>query len=154
MALKITEDYKVSLSNYYREGKIFILLNQKDEALRKFDRYIEKEPESLGGLLSLALKNYILGKYDTGLESVRKLDESGPMDSAVLFLIAESYATLEDSKNSLRVLRQAVEGGFFCYPFFLTDPFLDPVRDDPEFQKILALAKEKHEAFKQKYYAD
>jgi serine/threonine protein kinase/Tfp pilus assembly protein PilF len=152
--LKVTEIYKVSLSNYYREGKIFILLNQKDEALRKFDRYIEKEPESLGGLLSLALKNYILGKYDTGLEAVRKLDESGPMDSAVLFLIAESYAVLEDSKNSLRVLRQAVEGGFFCYPFFLSDPFLDPVRDDPEFQKVLALAKEKHEAFKQLYFAE
>jgi hypothetical protein len=34
------------------------------------------------------------------------------------------------------------------------DPFLDPVRDDPEFQEVLALAKEKHEAFKQKYFSE
>ena len=29
----------------------------------------------------------------------------------------------------------------------------DPVRDDPEFQKVLDLAKEKHETFKQRYFS-
>jgi len=36
----------------------------------------------------------------------------------------------------------------------LKDSFLDPVRDHPEFQRVLELAKEKHEAFKNKYFPE
>ena len=36
----------------------------------------------------------------------------------------------------------------------LTDFFLDSVRDDPEFQRILEMAKVKHEAFKEKFFPD
>ena len=36
----------------------------------------------------------------------------------------------------------------------LNDTFLDPVRDDPEFKEVLNLAKQKHEAFKKKYFPE
>ncbi|MCK4827881.1 protein kinase, partial [bacterium] len=153
-ALEVREIYKKNLFYHFISGKIYLLLNKKEKALREFNLYIAKEPESLGGLLSKALKNYIEKKYDAGIEAIRKLDKSNPLDSGVLFRISESYALLGAKKDCIRVLRKAVEGGFFCYPFFLTDPFLDSVRDDPEFQEVLALAKEKHEAFKQKYFAE
>ena len=52
------------------------------------------------------------------------------------------------------MLRKAVEGGFFNYPFILKDPFLDQVRDDPDFKKVITLAKEKHETFKKNYFSD
>jgi hypothetical protein len=71
-----------------------------------------------------------------------------------MFFIARLYCLHGNKEKGIRLLRKAVESGFYCYPFFLIDPFLDPVRDDPEFQKVLALAKEKHEAFKLKYFAD
>jgi len=145
-ALEISEINKKTLFIHFLMGKIYILQNKNDKALNEFDLYIEKEPESMGGLLSNALKNYIEKKYDVGLESVRKLD--------VLFRIAECYALLGDNESCIRILHKAVDGGYFCYPYFITDPFLDPVRDNPEFQEVLALAKEKHEAFKQKYFAD
>jgi len=39
-------------------------------------------------------------------------------------------------------------------PFMLTDSFLDLLRDDPEFQKVLDRAKKKHLAFKRKFFPD
>jgi len=36
----------------------------------------------------------------------------------------------------------------------LRDPLLDTVRDDSEFQQVLAMAKEKHETFKKKYFPE
>jgi hypothetical protein len=40
-----------------------------------------------------------------------------------------------------------VNGGFFNHAFLLRDSFLDPVRNDPTFQRILAQTRAKHEAF-------
>ncbi len=34
----------------------------------------------------------------------------------------------------------------------ITDSFLDSVRDDPEFQRILDMARAKHEAFKKRFF--
>ncbi len=44
--------------------------------------------------------------------------------------------------------------GYFNYPLMLSDSDLDSVRDDPEFKEILEKAKEKHLAFKKKFFPD
>jgi hypothetical protein len=94
------------------------------------------------------------GKIEQGIKYTQQWEQEGTWDAEIWYHIAANYGLLGDNKGCVRVLRKAVEGGFFCYPFFLIDPFLDPVRDDPEFQEVLALAKEKHETFKQKYFAE
>lgn len=71
-----------------------------------------------------------------------------------MYEIASQYGLLGDKTSCARVLQKAVEGGFFNYPFMLRDSFLGPVRGDPEFQRVLALAKEKHVAFKKKFFPE
>jgi hypothetical protein len=61
---------------------------------------------------------------------------------------------LGDKEGCARTLQRAVDGGFFNYPFMLTDSFLDSMRGDPEFQRILKLAKAKHEAFKKRLFPE
>ena len=61
------------------------------------------------------------------------------------------YAIFGDKKASLRLLNKAVDRGFFNYPFMLKDSSFDLMRNDPEFQKTLLKAKQKHELFKEKY---
>jgi hypothetical protein len=51
-------------------------------------------------------------------------------------------------------MQRAVDGGFFNYPFMLSDFFLDSVREDEEFQMILQEAKEQHLAFREKVFSD
>jgi hypothetical protein len=81
------------------------------------------------------------------------LEEANPTDSDSehWYLIGNAYGLLGDRTGCARALRRAIEGGFFNYPAMLKDPLLDPVRDDPEFNQVLALAKEKHERFKRSF---
>jgi hypothetical protein len=59
---------------------------------------------------------------------------------------------LEDYDSSLKMFGKAVDLGYFPYSTFQIDPLLDPLLDDPEFQRIMLRAKSKHEAFKAKHF--
>jgi hypothetical protein len=45
-------------------------------------------------------------------------------------------------------MNRAIQDGFFNYPAMLKNPWLAPLRDDPDYQQVLEMAKKKHEAFK------
>jgi hypothetical protein len=97
---------------------------------------------------------YIEQKKVEGLKMAKELEQSDPWDSEGLYTLASIYGLFGEKKRCSLILRKAVEGGFFNYPFMLKDTFFDPVRDDPEFKEVLLLAKEKHEAFKRKYFPE
>jgi hypothetical protein len=50
------------------------------------------------------------------------------------------------------MLRRSVEGGFFCYPYFESDPLLNNLRRGREFAEIMAQARERHEQFKARFF--
>jgi hypothetical protein len=50
------------------------------------------------------------------------------------------------------MLRRSVEGGFFCYPYFESDPLLNNLHREPEFAEITAQARERHEKFKARFF--
>ncbi len=64
--------------------------------------------------------------------------------------IARIYALGGKNEEALKWLRVTVKEGFPCYPLFARDPFLDPIRKDPEFAKFLAEMKEQWEGYMQK----
>ena len=39
------------------------------------------------------------------------------------------------------MLRRAIEGGYYMYPFVVRDPCLDPLRGGSEFNEIVRLAE-------------
>ncbi len=49
---------------------------------------------------------------------------------------ARVLARLGETDLALRELERAESGGFFCYPFFVRDPWLDPLRGDSRFIEI------------------
>jgi hypothetical protein len=91
-------------------------------------------------------------KLDDGKRLLQQWEQRDPYDAETLYWLASLYACYGDTDGCIRVLQKSIINGFFNYPFMLQDYFLDSVRDDPKFQKILVLAKEKHEAFKNKYF--
>ena len=143
---------------YIKMDKGIIFLRMKDSlnAIKNLELAVEMEPDSNSYVFNQAnaylasLKN----QYKTAKRYVQRNEIGKPYDGEILFDIASLYGFMGDNENCIRVLEKTVKGGFYNYPFFLIDPFLDPLRDDPEFQEVLALAKEKHEAFKQIYYAE
>jgi DNA-binding winged helix-turn-helix (wHTH) protein/tetratricopeptide (TPR) repeat protein len=67
------------------------------------------------------------------------------VDPEASYYAARQFAYLGEKRDALRLLNEAVERGFFSYPTLLSDPWLDPLRSDPDFALILTSAKQKHE---------
>jgi hypothetical protein len=50
------------------------------------------------------------------------------------------------------MLRHSIGGGFFCYPYFMRDPLLQNIRNEPEFQILMTQAHQRHEEFKTSFF--
>jgi serine/threonine protein kinase len=61
-------------------------------------------------------------------------------DPCGTYYLARTLAVLEHP-GALPMLRRVVDGGFHCYPFFARDPWLDSLRDSPEFHDITRRAE-------------
>jgi serine/threonine protein kinase/Tfp pilus assembly protein PilF len=121
-----------SAFTYERKGEIYFREGKIDSALRYFNCAINIEPFSFSGIFSKAIMAYIEQKKVEGLKMAKELEQSDPWDSEGLYTLASIYGLFGEKKRCSLILRKAVEGGFFNYPFMLKDTFFDPVRDDPE----------------------
>ena len=59
---------------------------------------------------------------------------------------------LGDRPSALRALQTSIEGGFFSYPYVVSDPLLEGIRGESQFQRLLIAARERHEAFKKRFF--
>ena len=135
------------------KGKILFRKGQKEQALEYFNKVLGIEGEVDEQYEAIALKAFIHNKNEEALKAIRKREESNSPDSEIWFVIAENYGLIGAKRDCIRALTKAIKMGYFCYPFLLSDSFLNSVRGEPEFQNLLSLAKKKHEAFRKKYYA-
>ncbi len=153
-AVETSKIYKESAFILGHAGAALLQQGNRKQAVEYFDRVIDMEPDGLVALWVTGLKAFIEGNIEVGLTAVRKFEQINIADAEAWYHFAENYALLGDKAGCVRTLRRAVDGGFFNYPFMLVDSFLDPVRDDPEFERILKPAKAKHEAFKKKFFPE
>jgi DNA-binding winged helix-turn-helix (wHTH) protein/TolB-like protein len=126
-----------------------------ESASRDFERAYQLDP-SLYAQIGKALNEAIRQRQGSGLEILRtvesKIKERGVGDPEAVYKVAQAYAVLQDKVAALRMLRSSVESGFFCYAYLMSDPLLNALRDDPEFGRILQTARERHEAFKTRFF--
>ena len=74
-------------------------------------------------------------------------------DPEATYKIAQAYAVLGDKVSAMRVLRMSVESGFFSYPYHSKDPLLNNPNSETEFDQILNIARQQHEAFKSSFFS-
>ncbi len=153
-AIETSKIYKDSVFILGHVGATLLQQGNRKQAVEYFDRVIELEPDGLLALWVSGIKAFIEGNIEEGLKAGRKFEQINISDAEAWYHFAENYGLLGDKEGCVRTLQRAVDGGFFNYPFMLTDPFLDSVRDDPEFQRILKMANVKHEAFKKKLFPE
>ena len=126
--------------------------NNRDQAARDFERAFELRPTMLQARVGKALSESIAKRNQPGLallnEMKSKIEERDVRDSEASYKIAQAYAVLGDKASALSVLRRSIENGFFSYPYLVQDPLLHALRAEPEFTRLLASARERHEAFK------
>jgi eukaryotic-like serine/threonine-protein kinase len=108
----------------------------------------EKEPavsERLGQVFMISLRTLLEGNREASLEASDELISRGFEDPEGRYYLARQLAYLSDIGRATHVLKSTVDGGYFCYPQMASDPWLDPVRGDAEFKRILQRAQTLHQ---------
>ena len=86
-----------------------------------------------------------------GLPLERLLEIAAPLDAHNKFHLAEAFGLAGDTDRALELLEQAVDQGFYPYPFIARHcPFLAPLRPLSRFAGILATAQERADAFRKR----
>jgi len=147
-ALESTKLFKSSEYILGYQGEFLFRLGKEDQAVEYFNRCINMNPDGLQALWVTCIKAYIEGNIDIGMEAARKFEKHNIVDAEAWYHFAGNYGLLGDRDGCVRALQRAVDGGFFNYPFMLKDLFLDSMREDAEFQKVLEEARKKHEEFR------
>jgi serine/threonine protein kinase/tetratricopeptide (TPR) repeat protein len=153
-AIKAAKNYKESAFIFGFSGYTHFQNGDRRQAISCFNRVIDLEPEGLVALWVTGIKAFIEGNTEEGLAATRKFEQMKIADAEAWFHFAENYALLGDKDGCVRTLKRAVDGGFFNYPFLVTNSCFDSVRDETEFQQILEFAGAKHEAFKKKLFPE
>jgi serine/threonine-protein kinase len=156
---RFLDGFRLDSQSAYQQfytGLAIYYLKRFPEAARVFDHAYSLDQSMLHTRVGKALSVMIGGDRNaaahvlqlTELESI----ERQVSDAEALFRIAEAYAVLGDTGGALRVLRRSIEGGFFCYPYLARDPLLETIRSVPEFQSLLERSRERHEAFRRRFF--
>ncbi len=126
-----------------------------ERAGKDFDRAFALDP-SLYTQIGKAIGDSIAHRDEDGLEILRQLDDKirkrGVGDPEAIYKMAQAYGVLGDKASAIRLFRRSVESGFFSYPYFTSDPLLDSIRTEAEFDQIMKTAQQRHEAFKSKFF--
>jgi DNA-binding winged helix-turn-helix (wHTH) protein/TolB-like protein len=143
-------------AGFYR-GFAHYHLKDYGRARAEFDRAHQADPEMLQTQVGKALSLGLAQETRRGLELLaraeREVAAQGVGDAEGVYKIAQGYAALGERAGALRVMRRSVEGGFFCHPYFTTDPLTAGLRGESGFAELIEAARRRHEAFKQAYPA-
>lgn len=90
------------------------------------------------------------GRAPEGRELIERAT-GGLIDHHVAYSIGVAYAQLGDRANAMVWLKRAIETGFPCYPFFVADPLLEPLRNDASFRALLHELESKNAGWRRKY---
>ena len=80
-------------------------------------------------------------KYSESIKILKLVIEVNPDRPGVYYYLAWAYAAERDKKKSLQFLNTAVEKGFNDPGMITTNKAFDLIRNDPEFQEIMARLK-------------
>jgi len=140
---------------FYR-GFAEYYLNNRDQAAKDFDLAFEREPSLLPADVGKVLSYSIRHDNARGLKLLQqtesRIEERGVTDPEGLYKVAQAYAVLGDKAAALHMLRRSIGGGFFCYSYFVSDPLLQNLRGEAEYQGLMSQARNRQEHFKTTFF--
>jgi tetratricopeptide (TPR) repeat protein len=119
-------------------------LDRSGEAVARLRRLEQQQLLPLVRAVLTSVRALLEGDRGEAIGATRAFAER-LVDPEASYYAARQCAFLGEKSDALRLLRKAVERGFFSWPTLMGDAWLDPLRDDPEFASILSSAKEKHQ---------
>ena len=121
------------------------MLGRVEEAIALLKEKESVVSERLGRVFMISLRTLLEGNREASLEASDELINGALKDPEGKYYLARQLAYLGDIPRATRVLKSTVDGGYFCYLQMASDPWLDPVRGDAEFERTLHRAQALHQ---------
>jgi len=140
---------------FYR-GLGHYYLGDRARAAVYFDRAHQVDASALVSQLGDVLRFSIDGHTREGLDLLKsvesKLQKDPFGDGELSYKLAECYSVLGDKASALRLLKKSIDQGFFCYPYFISDPLLENIRGEAQYATLIEAARQRHQQFKQTFF--
>jgi serine/threonine protein kinase/tetratricopeptide (TPR) repeat protein len=130
------------------------MLGRVEEAIAMLKEKEPAVPQRRGQVFMRSLRALLEGNQEASLEPSDELIKAGFQDPEGQYYMARQLAYLGDAGRANYVLNSAVEGGYFCYPQMASDPWLDPIRGDAGFERILDRSRALHQEAKEVFTAE
>lgn len=117
------------------------LKDKFDEILKislvAYHRYLSQHPDDARCHMFYAVDLAQAGrKEEAKAEAARALNLS-PSDPLMFYNAACFYAQMGETSKSVEMLRNAISAGYVDYEWFMRDPDLDSIRNEPEYFEIV-----------------
>ncbi len=142
-------DYQQALGSVHGTGEpvssvfTLMMLSRDREALEKLRKTEAIEVATVQRWCE-SLRLLLEGRRVEGLAATQAILPDGYRDPESLYYVARQLIFFGSDRNGILLLARAVEEGFFCFAALARDPWLDSVRSDPAFTKILRRAESQH----------
>ena len=113
------------------------------ESLKALDEILPRLPGP-SRAFAVAYRSCILGMRATAVEAFDVILKSGFRDPEGIYFAARALAYIGEVDAALDVLGRVIDGGFFCFPAFARDAWLDPLRADARFRERMRRAEQRH----------
>ena len=123
-----------------RHGALW-MMGRHDEAIAGVREALSHAPGSLEQWIVESQLAAMESRKEDCLRHARAILDAGFHDPEGLLLHARELAYLGEIAQSLPMLKRVVQGGYHCPPAFTRDPWLDSVRGEAEFVRLVREAE-------------
>lgn len=123
--------------------QLALKVDGKDRSVAQADvKQVTERPAinaaKLNEMREKALKLLEGKKFAESIALYQQILEVEPDDDTSIYNLACAYALTKENAKAVATLRKSVEAGFIKFGHIEKDPDLDGLRQDPEFQKLMA----------------
>jgi TolB-like protein len=139
-------DYQRALGSVHGTGEpvssvfALLMLGRDGEALEKLHKTEAIEVATVRRWCE-SLRLLLEGRRVEGLAATQAILPEHYRDPESLYYVARLLIFFGSDVSGMLLLARAVDEGFFCFTALARDPWLDSVRSDPDFTKILRRAE-------------
>ena len=123
--------------------------NQPDDAINNIDQLLKDDPQSTFSQLGIFLKHALQGNKDEAIKSVTDSLKTALRDNNLYPLfMADCYSLINEKETAIDWVENSTQWGFINYNYLNQHaPFLENIRGEPKFKKLMKRVKKEWEEF-------
>jgi serine/threonine protein kinase/tetratricopeptide (TPR) repeat protein len=126
-------------------------LGREQEALTLLRKGEHEFQQELIRNYLMSLRALLEGKQAESLKATDRAVRLIHKGGEELYYMVRQLAYLGETTRAIQELERSVEYGFFCYQAMVRDPWLNSLRSDQEFMRILQGARRRHDQARQMF---